>query len=299
MKSSKHQINKKKISSSMKLSFKSRSQSSSPLHSSFSESESISENTQPQKERSPEINKEESKQSLQQSAYSLTSEITTCIPEILDFQEYESLSHQFSMNQFQSPTVLSQQEKMKLYKHQETLYDKLYETIARIENILQYSKKIDHLIHSFKYLFHTFITSCKMKREQCGNQMNDLLTMMKEIEISKETDENESYIQTELFKNTEEMKKMKEEIEKTTRATEQMTIELNQRRKRYDELKNPKVSFLEFEQLEKWTSKCFGEIIFDSKKHCWKEEKSVFNEKIIGKKQLLFLIEEEDVLDII
>ena len=47
-------------------------------------------------------------------------------------------------------------------------------------------------------------------------------------------------------------------------------------------------------QLEDWTQKKFGEIVFDSRKDNWKENTSTFNSQIIGKKQLLFVIEDEN-----
>ena len=50
----------------------------------------------------------------------------------------------------------------------------------------------------------------------------------------------------------------------------------------------------EIKLLEEWTSLKCGDIIFDSNKDNWSRNKSVFNERIIGKKQLVFLIEDEE-----
>ena len=47
-------------------------------------------------------------------------------------------------------------------------------------------------------------------------------------------------------------------------------------------------------QLEEWTSLKCGDIVFDSNVDDWSEDISVFNKRIIGKKQLVFLIEDED-----
>ena len=52
--------------------------------------------------------------------------------------------------------------------------------------------------------------------------------------------------------------------------------------------KNPK------KQLEEWTSLKCNDILFDSNVDNWSEGTSVFNQRIIGKKQLTFLIEDED-----
>ena len=47
-------------------------------------------------------------------------------------------------------------------------------------------------------------------------------------------------------------------------------------------------------QIEEWTGLKCSEIVFDSDKDDWSWETSVFNEKIFGKKQLTFVIEDED-----
>ena len=53
-----------------------------------------------------------------------------------------------------------------------------------------------------------------------------------------------------------------------------------------------KLYYNELKQLEEWTNKKCGDILFDSEKNDWSYCSSDFNEKIIGKKQLIFLIED-------
>ena len=45
--------------------------------------------------------------------------------------------------------------------------------------------------------------------------------------------------------------------------------------------------------LSQWTNKTIKEELFDSTLHNWSRETSVFDDKIIGKKNLLFIIEDE------
>ena len=45
-------------------------------------------------------------------------------------------------------------------------------------------------------------------------------------------------------------------------------------------------------QIEEWTGLKYGEILFDSDKDNWSKETSVFDDKIKGKKRLLFMIED-------
>ena len=54
------------------------------------------------------------------------------------------------------------------------------------------------------------------------------------------------------------------------------------------------LSLIQKEQLELWTElKCAG-IVFDSKIDDWSENTSVFNERILGKSKLVFLIQDEE-----
>ena len=54
------------------------------------------------------------------------------------------------------------------------------------------------------------------------------------------------------------------------------------------------LSETEIEYLEKWTRKSVKSIVYDSKIDGWSTKKCTFNEKILGKKQLVFLIEDKD-----
>ena len=46
--------------------------------------------------------------------------------------------------------------------------------------------------------------------------------------------------------------------------------------------------------MEKWTELECGDIVFDSYVDDWMKDTSVFNDKIIGKKQIVVLIEDTD-----
>ena len=48
------------------------------------------------------------------------------------------------------------------------------------------------------------------------------------------------------------------------------------------------------DQLEQWTSLRCSQIVFDSFNDNWSHETSVFDERIIGKSKLVFLIEDEE-----
>ena len=58
--------------------------------------------------------------------------------------------------------------------------------------------------------------------------------------------------------------------------------------------KQTRLTSNQLKQLEEWTNLKCSEIVFDTEKDKWKAGNCVLNKNIIGKKQLLFLIEDED-----
>ena len=60
----------------------------------------------------------------------------------------------------------------------------------------------------------------------------------------------------------------------------------------YPQLKNIEMEFEEMKQLEKWTNKRCGEILFDSENDDWSRNTSVFDQKIAGKSNLLLYVED-------
>ena len=69
----------------------------------------------------------------------------------------------------------------------------------------------------------------------------------------------------------------------------QMEMTEEQRRIEYEKKKEEK----QRKQFEEWTRMRCGEIIFDSDKDNWKQNESVFDDKVKGRKQLLFIIEND------
>ena len=104
-------------------------------------------------------------------------------------------------------------------------------------------------------------TPCKITKDKASSPSKE------EERIAREERER---------KEAEERRKREEEEEKQ-RKLQSMMLDENEKN-----------------QLEQWTNKKCGEVIFDSDKDNWSKDTSVFNERIIGKKQLVFLIEDSE-----
>ena len=99
--------------------------------------------------------------------------------------------------------------------------------------------------------------------------------------VNKGTDENEN--------KTQQMKPMRQSFIVKKQKNQEL---IEKRRQCYIEMR--KTCQKEIFQLEIWSNKLFNKIIFDSTIDEWSKDSSNFNECIIGKKHLMFLIESED-----
>ena len=72
-----------------------------------------------------------------------------------------------------------------------------------------------------------------------------------------------------------------------------LEIELKKEFQRQQENEDLLMNAIEKEQIEKWTQKKCGTVLFDSEKDDWSINKSSFDDKMMNKKQLLFVIIEE------
>ena len=53
-----------------------------------------------------------------------------------------------------------------------------------------------------------------------------------------------------------------------------------------------RISSKEMKQLEEWTNKKCGEVVFDSNKDNWNQNSSVFDSKLMNRSNLMFVIED-------
>ena len=58
------------------------------------------------------------------------------------------------------------------------------------------------------------------------------------------------------------------------------------------QFENYNLSLSEIIQLEEWTNKKCSEVLFDSNKDNWSQNTSVFDDRVHGKNQLIFVVED-------
>ena len=92
----------------------------------------------------------------------------------------------------------------------------------------------------------------------------------------------------------ERISKKRKEIHHEEKKQKHQIMKTKRNQIRYNSYGMDCFSFREMMVLEKFTGLKIDDILFDSKIDNWSNHRSVFNERIIGKKQLIFLIVDED-----
>ena len=146
------------------------------------------------------------------------------------------------------------------------------------------------------------------KREETKDERNrrECEEMLEDIEEEKK---NVEEMRNKMMNEKNELFEMKNDLEKVIEKAKKEKKELNVNEEfekiageylKKNDLENhfPKTEYEmltkhQQQQLEEWTSLKCGEIIFDSNVDDWSQETTVFAKRIIGKKQLVFLIEDE------
>ena len=131
-----------------------------------------------------------------------------------------------------------------------------------------------------------FSKQCNKSKEDVGNLINDILDSMKGTEDFEKKGYKDKYIETEKVK---QIKLIEEEKRKKQQELEE--------KKRLDNIKEKQdaiqamLDTKECKQLEEWTKMKIDYVLFDSRKDNWREDTSVFHEKLKEKSNLIFLIE--------
>ena len=236
---------------------------------------------------------------LQSIKNKISNKITSFIETIKYCEELKSLSNQTSNS--------LQKEKLSIetiFKEQETKYDKLYESFLRSNSIVELYDSILSLFKNFESLSSPFISFHESEKETIGNEINALLDEMKSTEdhIQIVSDERKLHnytewkIETNAFIENESnsLKEIQLSEAKKQREREKQ-LDSENRLLRYATFKKQhKIEEWQSDQFEEWTWLKVQDVLFDSTKQNWKTNNSVFIKQIIGKSNLLFVIEDSE-----
>ena len=152
------------------------------------------------------------------------------------------------------------------------------------QNYLNKHNELQTYIETNESDFQKQLKQLQLHKEFIKSQ-EQLLQSLKQFEIT---------ISTTLQNSKNELETTKSEITQfiNSQTNEQIKNEMIQQYQLIEK-ESLQLTNEQIKQLEQWTSKSFGKILFDSKVDNWSKETSVFHEKIMNHSHLLLIIEDE------
>ena len=155
---------------------------------------------------------------------------------------------------------------------------------------------IDEQIKRYETVLDKYdeISNRRMKISEKGKVMKEMIeTMQKKVNemlsVTGDKDQMDEIHDEMVYKlmdlEDEKCNRRKAELEKLLR---------NKVRKQDVERLKGIIDENEIKQIQEWSSKKCGEVIFDSNKDNWSQNTSVFDDRVINKSHLIFLVEDND-----
>ncbi|BFU20836.1 hypothetical protein CL6EHI_171070 [Entamoeba histolytica] len=186
-------------------------------------------------------------------------------------------------------------------KRGEGIFDRIDETERRRKIVIEKSQETINQIEIMKNKMSRIIEECNNDEETLSKTRNELIDKIISIE--------EMIMKDKLFRKpketdtiTSEFNKKKEEWEKQYSdyfSRKKREEEEAKERKKQEEEERLRImkgmsTIEEIHQIEKWTNRKVGNLLFDSDIDDWKVGTSVFRERIMNKEHIIIIIEDED-----
>ncbi|BFU24317.1 predicted protein [Entamoeba histolytica] len=199
-------------------------------------------------------------------------------------------------------------------KRGEGIFDRIDETERRRKLVIEKSQETINQIEIMKKQMSRIIQECKSDEETLSKTRNELIDKIISIEemvmknkIFRETEETDT-ITSEFNKKKEEWETYYSDyLERKKRQDDDEAKERNKQekeRRQEEERKKQEGERLrimkgmntmeEMLQIEEWTNRKVGNILFDSDKDNWNRKTSVFDQRIKNKEHIIIIIEDEE-----
>ena len=240
-------------------------------------------------------------------------------------QLYDDLKWYFDF--VNTDDLLTPIQQIETFEGQMKMYEKSF---RRIEETIQRRKNIDETSNTLKLLMEMIENKLNLLEStsltdyqnlyKANNDIVDSIIQLKEQEVDNEIDKINNYVQglynelnqtkeiwlqkkinmneMNMNKNIETNEIIENEIKETEQVEIKETNEMNEleESKESKELQNESklLSNEEIQQIQTWTQKKIGQILFDSNEDDWKTETSNFDDKLLNKQNLLIVVEDTD-----
>ncbi|BFU26384.1 predicted protein [Entamoeba histolytica] len=182
-------------------------------------------------------------------------------------------------------------------KRGEGIFDRIDEVARRRRLVIEKGKETVNKIKTVTDKMERIMKECNNDKETVNKAKNELIDKIIHMEEMNMEDKIKP-LEEEINKITAEFNKKKEEwekhysdyLERKKRKKEEEKKKQEEERLRIMRGMNTMEEML---QIEEWTNRKVGNIIFDSDKDDWKVNTSIFGENIMNKEHIIIIIEDE------
>ncbi|BFU25665.1 predicted protein [Entamoeba histolytica] len=192
-------------------------------------------------------------------------------------------------------------------KRGEGIFDRVDEVVRRRRLVIEKSQETVNKIKTVTDKMDRIIKECTNDEESVNKAKNELIDKIISFEEMKMKDQIKP-LEEEINKITAEFNKKKEEWEKQysdylerKKRKEEEKIKEREREEERKKQEGERLRIMkgmntmeEMLQLEEWTNKKVGNILFDSDIDDWNKDTSVFGERVMNKEHVIIIIEDED-----
>ncbi|BFU25321.1 predicted protein [Entamoeba histolytica] len=187
-------------------------------------------------------------------------------------------------------------------KRGEGIFDRIDETERRRKIVIEKSQETINQIEIMKNKMTRIIEECNNDEETLSKTRNEVIDKIISIE--------EMIMKNKLFRETEEKDTITSEFNKTKEEWGKHYSDYLERKKRQEEERRKEEkkrqeeerlrimkgmnTMEEMLQIEEWTNRKVGNILFDSDIDNWNRNTSVFDQRIINKEHIIIIIEDTE-----
>ncbi|BFU22429.1 predicted protein [Entamoeba histolytica] len=158
-------------------------------------------------------------------------------------------------------------------KRGEGIFDRMDETERRRKVVIEKSQETIKQVEVMKKQMSRIIEECKSDEEPLSKPRNELIDKIIYME--------EMIMKDKIFRTPEEREKITEKFKKKKEEWEKQYTDYEERKRRKEMI-----------QIEEWTERKVGNILFDSSKDNWNKNTSVFDQRIMNKEHIIIIIED-------
>ncbi|EMD43647.1 Hypothetical protein EHI5A_116970 [Entamoeba histolytica KU27] len=177
-------------------------------------------------------------------------------------------------------------------KRGEGIFDRMNEVVRRRRLVIEKGKTTMSKIEDIKNKMEVIMKDCSDDEETLGKAKNKIIDKIIKIEEMKMEDKV-TKLEYEIQRINEEINYIKKEFKDKKEEWGKQYSDYPERKKRLENMKGM-IKMEEMKELEEWTEKRFGNILFDSDKDDWNKNTSVFDRRIMNKEHIIIIIEDEN-----